>query len=140
MNGGSISHSSSKQSITALSSMECEYIGGTNAAQEVVFLRKLYSSITGKEIDTPTPIYTDSEAALNHTKNNVNHQRTKHIDTRYHYIREVQAAGLINLQHIPATEQAADVLTKPLSPTKHSEAIEMLQLTQFPYEIASSRL
>jgi len=45
MNGGSISHSSAKQSITTLSSMESEYIGGTNAAQEVVFLRKLYTSI-----------------------------------------------------------------------------------------------
>ena len=140
MNGGSISHSSAKQSITALSSMESEYIGGTNAAQEVIFLRKLYTSITGKRIDTPTPIYTDSEAALNHTKNNVNHSRTKHIDTRYHYIREVHAAGLINLQHIPAAEQAADVLTKPLGPTKHAEAVKMLQLTPFPFETAFSRL
>jgi hypothetical protein len=140
MNGGSISHSSSKQSITALSSMECEYIGGTNAAQEVVFLRKLYTSLTGKRINIPTPIFTDSEAALNHTKNNVNHSRTKHIDTRYHYIREIHTAGLIDLQHIPASEQAADILTKPLGPTKHAEAVKMLQLTPFPFENVYNKL
>ena len=90
-------------------------------------------------MESPTTIFTDSEAALNHTKNNVNHSRTKHIDTRYHYIREVHAAGLIDLQHIPASEQAADVLTKPLGPTKHAEAVQMLQLTPFPFETAFSR-
>jgi hypothetical protein len=138
-NNGDISHSSGKQPITALSSMESEYIELTNAAQEAIFLRKLYASIVSN-INVPTTILTDSEAALHHTKNNVKHSRTKHIDTRFHYIREVHAANQVDLQHIPATEQAADILTKPLGITKHAEAIKMLQLTTFPYETASSRL
>jgi hypothetical protein len=131
--GGSISHSSGKQPITALSSMESEYIGTTNAAQEAIFLRKLYASVYAA-IEGPTKLLTDSEAARNHVKNNVQHSRTKHIDTRFHYIREVHAAGLVDLDHIPAAEQVADVLTKPLGITKHGEAIKQLRLTTFPFE------
>jgi hypothetical protein len=96
-NGGIISHSSGKQPIVTMSSMESEYIAGTNAAQEAIFIRKLYASI-GKPIQGPTILLTHSEAALNHTKNNVNHSRTKHIDTRYHYIRELHAAKLVDLR------------------------------------------
>ena len=139
-NGGSISHSSGKQQIVSLSSMESEYIGTTNAAQEAVFLRKLYSSITGKPVDIPIKILTDSEAALKHVKNNVNHPRTKHIDTRYHYIRGVYAAGLVELEHVPAAQQAADILTKPLGITKHLDAIKLLQLTIFPFEAAFGQI
>lgn len=96
-NGGSIFHSSGKQSIVTLSSMESKYIETTNAAQEVIFLCKVCSSITGKPIDTPIKIITDSEAALKHVKNNANHRRTKHIDTCYHYIRGLHATGLVEL-------------------------------------------
>jgi hypothetical protein len=74
-----------RQSIMALSSVEAEYIGTTNAAQETILLQKLISSVTGKSLEGLTIILTDSEAALNHPKN-VNHARTKHIDTPFHYI------------------------------------------------------
>ena len=117
-NGASISHSSRKKSMVALVSMKSEYIAATNVAQEAVFLHKLYTSIADKPIDFPTKLLTDSEAALNHTKSNVNHVRTDHIDTRFHPIRGVHAAGLIELEHIPASEQAADILKKPPGITK----------------------
>jgi hypothetical protein len=131
--GGSISHSSGKQRITALSSMESEYIETMNAAQEAIFLRKLYASINAA-IQGPMKLLTDSEAARNHVRNNVQHSRTKHIDTRFHYIREVHNAGLVDLEHVPAADQVADVLTKPLGITKHVEAIKQLRLAQFPFD------
>ena len=119
--------------------MESEYIETTNAAQEAVFLRKLYASITGKSINIPMKILTDSKAALKHVKNNINHSRTKHIDTRYHYIRDLHAAGLVELEYVPAPEQAADILTKPLGIAKHLEAVKLLQLTIFPFEATFSQ-
>ena len=84
--GGQLIWESKKQSVTALSSMEAEYVELTNAAKEAIFLRKLASSID-IEINPPTVILTDSASALDHVKNNVKHARTKHIDTRFHYIR-----------------------------------------------------
>jgi len=119
--------------------MESEYIETTNAAQEAIFLRKLYSSITSKPIDIAIKILTNSEAALKHVKNNVNHSRTKHIDTRYHYIHGLHAASLVELKYVPAPQQAADILTKPLGITKHLEAIKLLQLTIFPFKPHSAR-
>ena len=110
--------------------MESEYIGGSHFPPQVIH------PITRKRIEPPTNIFTGSEAALNHTKNKVNHSRTKHIDARYNYIREVVASGLINLQHIPASEQkAADILTNPLGPTKHAEVVKMLKLTPFSFRL-----
>ena len=55
------------------------------------------------------------------SKNNVKHSRTKHIDTKYHYIREVYTKNYIDILHIPAAEQAADVLTKPLRSSNKSK-------------------
>lgn len=69
----------------------------------------------------------DSQAA----RDNVKHSCTKHIDTKYHYIREVYTKNYINIHHIPAEEQAADILTKPLPYVKHVEALKMLNIRPF---------
>ena len=121
--------------------MEAEYIELTDAAKEAIFLRKLLASLN-MDINDPTMILTDSESALDHVKNNVKHARTKHIDTRFHYIRSIYASSpqQVDLKHVPYSEQAADILTKPLGINKHADAIKLLQLTQFPFETASSRI
>ena len=137
--GGQLIWESKKQSVTALSSMEAEYVELTNAAKEAIFLRKLASSID-IEINAPTVILTDSASALDHVKNNVKHVRTKHIDTRFHYIREIYSSGQVELRHVPAAEQTADVLTKPLGLTKHTDATKLLKLVEFPFTTASSKL
>ena len=85
---GPIVWESRKQSVTALSSMESEYRELSDAAKEAIFLQKLASSI-GIKLDLPAMIYTDSASALGHVKNNVQHTRTKHIDTRFHYSRSI---------------------------------------------------
>jgi hypothetical protein len=83
--------------------MESEYIADTNAVQEAIFICKLYASI-GKPIEGPTIHLTDSEAALNHTRNNINHARTKHIDMRYHYIQELHALNIMISCHYGLVE------------------------------------
>jgi Reverse transcriptase (RNA-dependent DNA polymerase)/gag-polypeptide of LTR copia-type len=131
---GPISWQSQKQTVVALSSMESEYIALSDASKEAVFLRKLHKSLQlhllGSQelrISIPISIYTDSRSALDHVKNNVKHQRTKHIDTRHHYIRSVYGKE-VDIHHIEAASQAADILTKPLAHIKHKNALEMLRL------------
>jgi len=136
--GSGIVWGSGKESVVAISSMESEYMQYSEAAKEAIFLHKLAASISLK-LSLPTTIYTDSESALKHVKNNVKHARTKHIDTRFHYVREVYTSGQIDLQHVPSSEQAADIFTKPFGPVKHAEAVKLLKLTIFPFVEPSSK-
>jgi hypothetical protein len=128
LNGGPIVWASRKQKYTvALSTMESEYVALTEAAKEAAFLRKLLNSINLPQTN-PTLILTDSESALKNVKNNVNHSRSKHIDTRHHYIRLAYNSGQVDIRHIPAASQTADILTKPLGIIKHVEAVKLLTL------------
>jgi hypothetical protein len=126
--GGPIVWGSRKQTYAvALSTMEGEYLALTEAAKEAMFLRNLLASINVPQ-ERATLILTDSEAALKHVKNNVNHPRSKHIDTRHHYIRHVYNSGDVDIRHIPSASQTADILTKPLGVLKHQDAVGLLCL------------
>src|SRR5579859_1747535 len=118
---------SCKQSYAvALSNMEGEYLAMTKAAKEAMFLHNLLASLNVPQGQL-TRILTDSEATLKHVKNNVNHSRPKHIDTRHHFIRHAFNSGDVDIRHIPAASQTADILTKPLGTIKHQEAVKLLQ-------------
>jgi hypothetical protein len=63
----------------------------------------------------------DSKSAEELSRNPVHHDRTKHIDTRYHYIRECVSEGVLELEHVSTDSQLADVLTKPLGRIRFAE-------------------
>jgi len=86
LGGGAVSWLSKKQSTVALSTAEAEYVALSQAAQECVWLRRLLSDL-GMDA-TPVVILEDNQGAIAIAKNPVDHSRTKHIDIRYHYIRE----------------------------------------------------
>ena len=67
-----------------------------------------------------TTILTDNQGSIALGKNPEQHQRSKHIDIRYHFIRERIADGVVRLEYIPGTEMAADQLTKPLAKHAHN--------------------
>src|SRR5271169_784335 len=129
---GIIFFQSQNQSVIAMSTMEAEYMALSEAAKEAIFLIKLLHSLK-LDAHPPVLIKTDSESALDHVKNNVKHARTKHIDIRHHFIRNACSDNQVTLQHVPSASQIADVLTKPLGPTKHAEAVKMLNLVHFPH-------
>ena len=62
-----------------------------------------------------TIIQVDNKSAIELAKNPVNHERSKHIDVRFHFIREHVKDGRVELKHVASKDQAADILTKPLS-------------------------
>ena len=113
--GPLISWKSKKQQCVALSSCEAEYIAVTVAAQEAKFLKQLYHDMVGSQNDTCVCIHVDNQGAIALAKNPVKHQRSKHIDIRYHFIRDEIQNGTIRLEYVPTELNVADVFTKPVS-------------------------
>ena len=113
MAGGPISWLSKKQAVVALSTSEAEYVALSAATQEAVWLRRLLTSL--KAIPNgPTVLMEDNQGAIAIAKNPIAHARTKHIDIRYHYIRETVQEGFVELHYCPTEKMIADILTKPL--------------------------
>lgn len=108
---------SQKQRCVALSSCEAEFMAATAAACQGVWLKNFLGQITGGK-HGPVIIYVDNKSAIDLAKNPVFHRRSKHIDIRYHFIRECVERGEIVIKHISTEEQRADVLTKALSTVK----------------------
>lgn len=117
LGGAAISWLSKKQATVALSTAEAEYVALSCAAQETIWLRKLLMDIRATP-DGPTVIMEDNQGAIAIAQNPVGHARTKHIDIRYHYVRECIQSGNICLQYCPTGEMKADILTKPLPRVK----------------------
>lgn len=82
--------------------------------QEAVWLRRLFADLKACPKE-PTVLMEDNQGTIAIAKNPVSHARTKHIDIRYHYVREATQEGTINLVYCPTKEMIADLLTKPLS-------------------------
>ena len=113
MGEGPISWLSKKQTTVALSTSEAEYVSVSAATQEVVWLRRLLTDIQAIP-EGPTVIMEDNQGAIGIAKNPIQHARTKHIDIRYHYVREALQQGIICLSYCPTDKQLADLLTKGL--------------------------
>eukprot|EP00253_Pinus_taeda_P025350 PITA_25350 len=113
MGSGAISWASKKQSIVALSTAEAEYVAATATACQAVWMRRMLRSL-GQEKAKATMFFCDTSSAIALSKNSVFHKRTKHIDTRFHYIRELVSSEEIVLEHCRTQEQFPDILTKPL--------------------------
>ena len=77
------------------------------------------------------PIFCDNRRVIAITENPVQHSRTKHIDIRYHFIREHVMNGTIELHFVPSEKQLADIFTKPLDEYTFSRLVSELGLLKF---------
>jgi hypothetical protein len=119
MGDGVVTWSSKKQHVIALSSTEAEYIAQNHAAREALWLRNFVSKITNTPTG-PIKINSDNQGAIVLSKDNKFHARTKHIDIRYHFIREAVADKKISIKFIPGTVTSVtprDQLRTPNSST-----------------------
>jgi len=111
---GPVSWSSKQQSSVALSSMEAEYMAASAACQEAVWLDRVLKELGNTNVDVIV-LFEDNKSCIQFTKNNNVHKRSKHIDQRYHYIRELVADSKVKLEYIPTDMNIADLFTKPIS-------------------------
>jgi hypothetical protein len=131
INGAPVSWTSKRQSITAQSTTESEYIALSEAGKQAVWLRHLLYALRKSHVYTekPTTIYADNQGSINLSANPIFHSRTKHIQVRYHAIREYIENNEIRVQFIPTDRMLADGLTKGLDHVKFARMIEGLGLT-----------
>lgn len=126
--GGAVSWSSKKQPIVALSTSEAEYIAASGATCQAIWLRRLLEDMNLKQ-ENPTVIYCD-KSAISLSRNPVHHSRAKHIELKFHFIREMVEKGVVALEYCSTYDQTADVLTKSLSREKFAYFRSMLGVMQ----------
>jgi hypothetical protein len=126
--GSTICWQSQKQKGIALSSCEAEYIAATTAACQGIWLRRMVRDLLGGS-DNPARLLVDNKSAIQLCKNPVLHERTKHIDTRFHFIRKCVQDGRIIVEYVPTGEQLADIMTKALPRAKFQELRSKLGVT-----------
>ena len=108
-----ISWKSKKQSTVALSTCEAEYISMTHGIQEGIFLKQLLVDMLVFCNEDPVVLFVDNKGAIDLGKNPVHHQRSKHIDIKYHFIRSKIQDGQFVLKYVPSKDNIADIFTKP---------------------------
>ena len=111
-----VSWSSKRQPTVSKSSTESEYIALSGACQEAVWLRRLLADIhVGLEQKGPSTIYEDNQGAIELAKNPRFHNRTKHIDVSFHYMKEQVNPKTVSVKYCPTNLMLADIMTKGLS-------------------------
>lgn len=124
----------------ALSSCEAEYIALKEAIKEQQYIKailKEIGAILGPNSIECRDIYTDSNSAIELAKNPVYHARTKHVDIRYHFVRESVQNNLTQLRWVPTDAQLADGLTKTLSSEKYRRFIADIGLVKNDKKMAA---
>ena len=121
-----ISWRSERQRIVATSTTEAEYIAASEAVKELCWLKRILSELL--EEDVGAILHLDNQGSIKLVENPVMHRRTKHIDVRYHFIREKFQEGLFKVVYVNTKEQSADVLTKGLNGILHWDNLERLGL------------
>ena len=126
----SISWSSKRQTCVALSTTEAEFIAATEATKEAVWFQRLLTEL-GRPQRT-TQLRCDNQGAIALVNNPVFHQRTKHMDIRFFFIREAQEEGKIDINYINTDEQLADIFTKALASPRFSKLCNLLNIVEIP--------
>ena len=106
-----------KQPTVALSSCEAEYMALTLCTQETMFLSMLAKDFDLRS-DKPITIFGDNQGSIALVKNPINHNKSKHIDIKYHFIRDAYNDKIIDVVYTPTETNIADLMTKPMTKVK----------------------
>ncbi|GJV28241.1 hypothetical protein Tco_1384689 [Tanacetum coccineum] len=119
-----VSWSSKKQKCTAISSTKAEYIALSGCCAQILWMR---SQLTDYGFQfNKIPLYCDNKSAIALCCNNVQHSRAKHIDVRYHFIKEQVENRIVELYFVRTEYQLAEIFTKPLPRDRFNFLIEKL--------------
>jgi hypothetical protein len=113
MGSGAVAWSSRKQPIVTLSTTEAEFVAAAACASQAVWMQRILEKLSLKE-SKGTTIFCDNSSTIKLSKNPVLHGRSKHIDVRFHFLRDLTREGAVELVYCGTQEQLADIMTKPL--------------------------
>ncbi|GAU15733.1 hypothetical protein TSUD_235460 [Trifolium subterraneum] len=113
LGSGAISWSSKKQPIVTLSTTEAEFVAAASCACQGLWLRNVLEHLNISQKGT-TLIHCDNSSSIKLSKNPILHGRCKHIDVRFHFLRDLTKDGVIGLVYCKSQDQLADAMTKPL--------------------------
>lgn len=131
--GGPISWSTKRQHSVSLSTVKAEYVAASLAAQDLKWLHLLLTELGVQDLMPKlTIIHEDNQGAIALTENNKLHARTKHIDIKHHFVRDLVDKGDCVFHYIPTAEQAADGLTKPLGKILFLRFVNQLHMRSTP--------
>ena len=111
--GGPISWESKRQETVALSTVESEYMAFTRATTQALWTIKFFAEI-GLPVTKPITIFADNNGSISNSINNKNYRQTKHINVKFHFVKEHTKKGEIIFTYIPSSDNLADLFTKPL--------------------------
>ncbi|XP_031272906.1 secreted RxLR effector protein 161-like [Pistacia vera] len=121
-----ISWKSQLQPLVALSSTEAEYVALADGFKEAIWMQGLLTKI--ELTDSKVTIFSDNQSAVLLSKNPIYHERTKHVDVRFHFIRDLINKELIELRKVPTEENPADMGTKIVTPAEFKHCMNLLFL------------
>ena len=123
-----VSWKSTLQSTVALSTTEAEYMAITEVVKEAIWIQGLLDDLgVGQKQVT---VFCDSQSAIHLAKNQVYHARTKHIDVRYHFVREIIEEGGVLVQKIKTHDNPADMLTKVVTTIKFNHCLDLINIAK----------
>jgi len=125
--GCAVSWRATLQPVVALSTTEAEYMAIAEACKESVWLKGLFAELCGD--DSCINLFCDSQSAICLTKDQMFHERTKHIDVKYYYVRDVVAQGKLKVCKISTHDNPADMLTKPVPVAKFELCSSLVGIT-----------
>lgn len=126
LGGNCISWKSQLQPIIALSSTEVGYIAIADVFKEAVWLQGLLAE--AKLTDGKVTVFFDSQSEIYLSKNLVYHERTKHVEVRFHFVRDLVTQGVIDLRKVSTEDNPADMRTKIVSPAKFKHCLNLLHV------------
>lgn len=127
VHGSPVSWCSRKQTTVALSTTEAEYVALSAAVSECLWIRGLLSEM-GVILEESTTIFEDNQSTISLLREPRKHQRLKHIDIKYNFIRESIDNKEVNVTYIQSNQQLADIFTKPLPNSRFMELTSKLGL------------
>lgn len=125
--GGGISWSSRRQQTVALSTTEAEYMSMAAAAQEALWLKQFQTEL-GEDDDGPLSIGCDNQSAIKLSMTDSYKPRTKHIDIRFHFLKDYVNRSIIRFEYCNGNQMVADILTKGTTFEKHVYCVSKMGL------------
>ncbi|KAL3578414.1 hypothetical protein D5086_019918 [Populus alba] len=113
LSGGAVSWASKKQPIVTLSTTEAEFVVAAACACQAVWMRRILEKLNHEQRGC-TILMCDNSSTIKLSRNPIMHGRNKHIDVRFHFLRELTRDKIIELMHCGSHDQVANLLTKPV--------------------------